>query len=334
MSKTKYIITLLSLSLLVACSDKSTEPEISNKDRFSFLADIPTELPEINYPEDNKPTDDRILLGKLLFEDVRLSRTDEISCASCHKSEFAFADNIPTNNGVEGREGTRNSISLMNVAHRTSLMREGGVPTLEMQALVPFQEHNEFDLNIVLAAEKLSSDTTYLQISQSAYGREFGPYVITRAISAFERTLIGGNSKFDKFLNDEAQLTTDEELGMQLFYSDSLACSSCHSGILFSSQDFANNGLYEEYSDLGKQRFTGQDSDNGVFVIPSLRNIANTAPYMHNGSLATLQEVIDNYANGGSEHRNKDERIKGFSLTQKEKEAIIAFLSTLTESVD
>jgi len=333
LSKNKYILLLI-LSLLLACSEKSTQPEISNKDRHSFLKDFPDKLPEIEYPEDNLPTEERVRLGKLLFEDVRLSRTNEISCASCHKTEYAFADNKPTTKGVEGGDGTRNSISIINVAHRTSLMREGGIPTLEMQALVPFQEHNEFDLNIVVAAEKLSSDTLYSKLSELAYNRVFDPYVITRAISAFERTLVGGNSKFDAYLNDKARLTSNEERGMELFFSDSLACSSCHSGILFTSQEFANNGLYEEYSDIGRQRLTGQDSDNGVFVIPSLRNVTRTAPYLYDGSIATLEEVIDHYAKGGLVHRNKNKKINGFAITKQQKESIIAFLNTLTESTD
>ncbi len=318
----------------MACEEDSTQPNANNKDRFSFLSDLPNTLPEVTHPADNQPTDDRIRLGKMLFEDVRLSRTDEISCASCHKTDFAFATNTPTNSGIEGRAGQRNSISLINVAFRTSLMREGGVPTLEMQALVPFQEHNEFDLNIVAAAEKLGKDTLYQKLANSAYGQEFNPFVLTRAISAYERTLIGGNSKFDAYINDKAHLTTEEELGMKLFFSDSLACSSCHSGILFSSQEFANNGIYDEYNDIGRQRFTGLDSDKGVFVIPSLRNIALTAPYMHDGSISSLVEVIDHYSNGGKDHRNKSSLINGFEITNSERKAIIAFLNTLTETVE
>lgn len=319
---------------MLACEEESTQPNANNKDRFSFLTDLPNTLPEVAHPADNQPTEERIRFGKMLFEDVRLSRTDEISCASCHKTDFAFADNKPTNPGVEGRAGLRNSISLINVAFRTSLMREGGVPTLEIQALVPFQEHNEFDLNIVAAAEKLGKDSFYQKLANSAYGQEFNPFVLSRAISAYERTLIGGNSKFDKFLNEQAHLTTEEELGMKLFFSDSLACSSCHSGILFSSQEFANNSIYEKYKDNGRQRFTGSDTDNGVFVIPSLRNVAKTAPYMHDGSISSLEEVIDHYSTGGKDHRNKSSLISGFEITNSERKAIISFLNTLTESVE
>lgn len=319
------------LLFLFSCSDeKVVEPDAETKE-YIFLDSIPRELPKVEYPEDNFPSEDRIRLGKLLFSDKRLSRTNEISCASCHKSEFAFADNTPTTKGVDGLDGTRNSISLMNVAYQKRLLREGGVPSLEMQVLVPFQEHNEFDLNIVAAAEKLSNDSLYQALSQVAYGRDLDPFVITRSISSFERTLIGGNSKFDEFLNNKATLTTDEERGMVLYFSDSLACASCHSGILFTSQEFANNGLYEEYTDSGRQRLTGLDTDNGVFKIPSLRNVALTAPYMHDGSIATLDGVIEHYASGGNQHRNKSKLINGFALTSTDKKAIIAFLNTLTE---
>lgn len=331
MLKIRLIYCVLLLLFLFSCSDeKLIEPDVETKE-YRFLDGIPRELPKVEYPEDNLPNEDRILLGKLLFADKRLSRTNEISCASCHKSEFAFADNTPTTKGVDGLDGTRNSISLMNVAFQKRLLREGGVPSLEMQVLVPFQEHNEFDLNIVAAAQKLSTDSLYQSLSQVAYGRDLDPFVITRAISAFERTLIGGNSKFDKYLNKKATLTTEEERGMVLFFSDSLACANCHSGILLTSQEFANNGLYEEYNDNGRKRLTGLDTDNGVFKIPSLRNIALTAPYMHDGSIVTLEAVLEHYASGGKPHRNKSELINGFAITNSDKKALIEFLNTLTE---
>ncbi|MEZ4725457.1 MAG: cytochrome c peroxidase [Candidatus Kapaibacterium sp.] len=331
MLKIRLIYCLPLLLFFFSCTDeKLIEPDVETK-RYRFLDSIPRELPKVEYPEDNLPNKDRIRLGKLLFEDKRLSRTNEISCSSCHKSEFAFADNTPTTKGVDGLDGTRNSISLMNIAFQKRFLREGGVPSLEMQVLVPFQEHNEFDLNIVAAAQKLSNDSLYQYLSQVAYGRVLDSYVITRSISSFERTLIGGNSKFDKYMNKKATLTTEEERGMVLFFSDSLACASCHSGILFTSQEFANNGLYEEYNDNGRQRLTGLDADNGVFKIPSLRNVALTAPYMHDGSIATLDVVLEHYASAGKPHRNKSKLINGFALTNSDKKAIIAFLNTLTE---
>lgn len=316
---------------MISCSNESENPINKSAINFSFLDDFPRELPAILYPEDNYPSEDRILLGRLLFEDKRLSRTNEISCASCHKSEFAFADNTPTSKGVDGLDGTRNSISLKNVAFQRKLLREGGVPTLEMQILVPFQEHNEFDLNILDAVEKLKNDSLYQALANQTYGRSLDAYVISRAIPAFERTLIGGDSKFDDFLNEKASLTTEEERGMILFFSDSLACSSCHSGILFTSQEFENNGLYQEYKDVGKQRLTGLDTDNGVFKIPSLRNVSKTAPYMHDGTIATLDAVLQHYISGGKPHRNKNQSIRGFTLTEEQKKAVIAFLKTLEE---
>ncbi len=334
MLKNKLKFSVLLLLFLFSCSDEKeiTKPDDETKE-YTYLDDFPRELPKVEYPEDNYPDEYRIKLGKLLFSDKRLSRTDEVSCASCHKSEFAFADSTPTTKGVEGLDGTRNSISLMNVAYQKRLLREGGVPTLEMQILVPFQEHNEFDLNILAAASKLSKDSIYQYLSQLAYKRDLDPFVITRSISAFERTLIGGNSKFDDYLNDKAKLTTEEERGMVLFFSDSLACASCHSGILFTSQEFANNGLYEIYKDNGKQRLTGLDSDNGVFKIPSLRNVIRTAPYMHDGSVETLEAVLEHYIRGGIPHRNKSKLINGFYITDSQKRDIIAFLNILTDEV-
>lgn len=314
--------------LLFSCDDES-----SNKiaDDYKFLDDFPQKLPDIEYPEDNFPSEERIELGRLLFNEKRLSRTNEISCASCHKAEHAFSDITPTSKGVDGIDGTRNSVSLMNVAYQENLLREGSVPTLEMQILVPFQEHNEFDLNILDAVEKLKDDSIYSMLSQEAYGRDFDSYVISRAISAYERTLIGGNSKFDAYLKDEAKLTDSEIRGMKLFFSDSLACSSCHSGVLFTSQGFANNGLYEQYEDLGRGRLTHLDSDIGVFKIPSLRNVSLTPPYMFDGSLNSLEDVINHYSKGGMKHPNKDKRINSFVLTKQERNDIIRFLITLDE---
>lgn len=323
----KYLPFILFM-LIIGCEEG--ELDGSMEKFFPFLDSFPRKFPKMEYPEDNYPTIKRIELGRLLFNDNRLSRTNQVSCASCHKSEYAFADFTSTSKGVDGLDGTRNSISLMNVAYQRRLLREGGIPTLEMQVLVPFEEHNEFDLNILEAVEKLKDDSVYSRLSQMAYQREFDSYVISRAISAYERTLIGGNSRFDLFLNEETNLSQSEERGMKLFFSDSLACSSCHSGILFTSQDFANNGLYKDYDDVGRNRLTQLDSDIGVFKIPSLRNVSLTAPYMHDGSLSTLEEVLEHYINGGA-HPNKNRSIKRFNLSDSERKDLLNFLFALEE---
>jgi len=297
-------------------------------------SDVPDHFPEINYPEDNAYSVSRFELGKALFFDAVLSKDNSLSCASCHKPHLAFSDNTPTSPGVEGRKGTRNSPSLANVAFLPYFTREGGVPTLEMQVLVPLQEHNEFDFNIVDAAERLMKSDKYITMSLAAYNRLPDAFVITRALACFERELISGNSRYDKYTfdGDKSAMTRDEVAGMNLFFSDKTQCSTCHSGFNFTDNSFANNGLYVDYADIGRMRLTGKQSDIGLFKVPTLRNISVTAPYMHDGSLNTLRKVIEHYNSGGNNHINKDNKIKTLGLNKREIEELLAFLNTLTDS--
>lgn len=290
-------------------------------------------IPEIVYPDDNTPTDVRIALGKKLFFDPILSEGNEISCASCHKPELAFADDRAVSPGIEGRLGERNSPSLVNVAYQNSLMREGGVPNLEMQALVPIADPFEMGSNILEAAERLQEISEYIDLSQQAYEREPDPFVITRSLAAYQRTLLSNESRYDQFKyeGDHRALTSLEVQGMNVFFSEKTQCSSCHSGFDFTNYEYANTGLYEEYEDEGRYRLTLEESDRSKFKVPSLRNVGLTAPYMHNGSMNTLSEVIDHYASGGKDHSNKSELITGFELDGTEKQALIAFLHSLTD---
>jgi cytochrome c peroxidase len=290
------------------------------------------QIPSINFPNDNVPDSLRIALGRKLFYDPALSVDSSISCGSCHKQEFAFTDGEPISLGVFGRRGIRNSMSLINVAHAPYLMREGGVPTLEMQVLVPIQEHNEFAFNILEIVERLNRIPDYVTHSLQAYDRVPDAFVITRAIAAFQRGINSFDSDFDKYLKSKSVDAISEEalLGMRLFYSDSLACGKCHQGILLTDFSFRNNGLYSEYPDIGKALLTGIPNDIGKFKVPSLRQIAHTAPYMHDGSIADLNGVIDHYTSGGKRHTNQDLLIKGFQLTLSEKNALISFLKSLS----
>ena len=316
----KWLLIFFTL-LFISC-----EKERANQNLF-FQLDIPPGFPYPVITEDNQLTYDSIELGKRLFYDPILSKDSTISCELCHKQELAFADNVAISAGVEGRLGFRNSMSLANMAYQDALMREGGVPTLEMQVLVPIQDHNEMDYNILSVAEKLNLDSTYINASLRAYNRNPDPFVITRALASFERTMLSGDSDYDRNLLNEK-----EENGKELFFSDELACSSCHSTFLFTNQGFENNGLYEVYEDSGKYRLTNLQEDIGKFKVPSLRNIEITAPYMHNGSISTLEEVIEHYASGGKNHFNKSELITGFNITDDEKDNLIKFLKSLTDN--
>lgn len=284
-------------------------------------------------PADNAFLAERVELGKALFFDPILSVDSSRSCASCHIPAYAFSDTLAFSLGVEDRVGTRNSPSLANVGYQVALLREGGVPTLEMQVLVPIQEHHEFATNILDVAKKVGEVPRYRDLAERAYGRTPDPFVITRAIAAFERTLISGNSRFDQwsYQGDWKALSPSAIRGLDLFQSDRLGCASCHSGFLFTDQSFANNGLYEEYADPGRYRLTGIESDRAVFKVPSLRNVEVTAPYMHDGSLKDLREVVLHYQHGIQDHPNKSPLLRTFQLTDRETDDLINFLKSLTD---
>ena len=316
----KALVRFLPLLCILSC-------EVDDQINTPFHLLVPKGFPEVNIPNDNQLTIERINLGKKLFYDPILSRDSSTSCNSCHLQEFAFTDAKKTSIGIAGRLGKRNAMSLANVAYANFLQRESGVPTLEMQVLVPIQEHNEMDFNIVAVAEKMNEDPNYRKLSYDAYGKLPDAFVITRAIAAFERTFLSGNSKYDT-----NQLSESEQRGMALFFSDSLACSSCHGTFLFTNQQPENNGLYEQYTDSGRYILTGLQEDIGRFKTPTLRNIELTSPYMHDGSVNSLEEVIAHYESGGMNHENQSAMLKGFTLTETEREELIEFLNSLTDT--
>ncbi|MCB9261875.1 MAG: cytochrome-c peroxidase [Flavobacteriales bacterium] len=263
----------------------------------------------------------------MLFYNVAFSNDSSISCAGCHKPELAFADNVAFSKGAFNRLGTRNTPSLGNVALHPYFTREGGVASLETQVLVPIQEHNEFDFNILEIVERLKRDTLIANMGFEAYNRPFDYYVLVRALATFERGLLSSNSDFDR-----NELTENQKAGMELFFSDKTNCSKCHSGFNFTNYAFANNGLYEKYADLGRKRLTGLQSDEALFKVASLRNVAITAPYMHDGSLPDLPSVINHYNSGGKPHENKSDLIKPLHLNETEKNQLVDFLKSLTDN--
>ncbi|MBK8485911.1 MAG: cytochrome-c peroxidase [Saprospiraceae bacterium] len=293
---------------------------------------VPLGFPNPSFPEDNLYSDSRFLLGRKLFYDPVLSLDSTVSCASCHKPEFAFTDQKKFSEGIQGRIGTRNAPSLGNVAYHPYLLREGGVPTLEMQVGVPIQEHQEFDHNILLIAEKLNLNSDYRNRSLEAYNRLPDAFVITRAIACFERTLLSGNSLYDYYLQGDTQALNGSAInGLKLFNSPELKCNQCHNGINFTNYSFSNNGLYENYLDQGRMRLTGKEEDRSLFKVPSLRNIEVTFPYMHDGSISNLEDLIDHYASGGKNNQQKNPLITGFYITPQQKKDLVMFLKSLTD---
>mgnify|MGYP001201552472 FL=1 len=302
-----------------------------NNNNHSYIA-IPIGFPIPEIPEDNKLNKERIHLGKKLFFDKILSRDSSISCASCHRPEYAFTDGLKKAVGIKNRSVTRNTPTLTNIVYNENFLRDGVNPSLEAQVLVPIHEKNEFDFHILLVAERLKKKPEYLDLFEKAYGGIPTPKLITKAIASYERTLISGNSRYDQYVyqNKKYALSSSELKGLNLF--NELYCVSCHSGFNFSNGEIVSNGLYEKYEDIGKMRVSLKEIDNGCFKVPTLRNIALTAPYMHDGSLQSLEEVIDHYMKGGNDHRNKHSFIKPFILSKTDRNNLVSFLKSLTDS--
>ena len=294
--------------------------------------EIPFGFPEFIVPKDNPLTEAKIELGKKLFFEKLLSRDSSISCASCHKPKYAFTDGLVKAKGIKDREVTRNTPTLTNIAYNTSFLRDGVNPSLEAQVIVPIHEKNEFDFHILLAAERLKKKKAYVDLSLAAFGEVPNPKVISNAIASYERTLISGNSRYDQFTfqKDSTALSNNELRGMHLFNKHN--CVSCHSGFNFTNGEVVNNGLCKDYKDIGKMRVTLDPKDKGAFKVPTLRNVAITAPYMHDGSIKSLEAVIDHYIRGGYDNPNKDKRVKGIKLSENDKQDLVAFLKSLTDS--
>lgn len=297
------------------------------------LLKIPQGFPEPFIPADNSITKYRIELGKALFFDTILSRDSTISCASCHIPEFAFTDRKPKGVGIRGQVVSRNTPTLTNVVYQEAFLWDGLNPSLEAQVNIPIHETNEFDFSILLVAERMKKNPYYVALSKAAYNCEPDPSVITKAIATYERTLISGNSSYDQFTyqNDSTALNSSQKRGKNLFFEE-LYCAGCHNGFNFTNGSLTNNGLYQHYADSGRMRLFGHEKDRAIFKVPTLRNIALTYPYMHDGSINSIEEVINHYASGGKPHPNKSKIITPFDISQEQKIDLIAFLNSLTDS--
>lgn len=316
---------------LVACRKPTDNDLVVVTEKYELR--VPEGFPMPDIPNDNPLTVEGIALGKKMFFDKRFSADQTISCASCHLSSAAFCDNSIVSTGVGGALGVRNSPTLANLAYGDHFFFEGGVPTLELQVLAPIHNPVEMDFKILDIIEILKQDEEMVELAKRAYDREIDSFVITRAIASYERTMISGNSRYDQYTyqGQENALTEEEKNGMELFFSDELKCAQCHVGFNFTNDGFYNIGLYEEYQDNGRERITHLEEDIGKFKVPTLRNVELTYPYMHDGSIATLEEVVDLLNTGGVDHPNKSEWITPLNLTEIEKGELVAFLKSLTD---
>lgn len=290
------------------------------------------EFPEVQYPDDNPLTDASINFGGSLFFETLMSRDRSVSCQSCHLLTQTFADHLPVGEGIDGRKVTRNTPSLFNIGFHPYFMKDGKFATLEEQVLGPISDHREFDLNPEEVERRIASIPMYQEMSQEAYGEPVSIEIIQKALANFQRALVSKNSSFDDFMKGGVDsISLSAKRGYDLFSSEELNCTACHNGFDFSDYSFQNNGLYKHYADSGRALITHAKEDIGKFKVPSLRNIALTYPYMHDGSVTSLKDVILNYAKGGSKHKNQSKEIRKFKITDSEIEDLIAFLESLTE---
>lgn len=312
---------------LASCKKYATD-NIKEENVSLFINDLPFWAPKPIIPEDNPLTIKKVELGKMLFQDKILSRNNDLSCSSCHNGNLAFAQNIALPIGDENAIGFRNSPSLINTVYNKNFFKDGGVKSLELQVLVPLETHFEFNLSTSEAVERLKNNEFYNSAFFQVFGNEPDVFGLTRAIAAYERTLVDFSTKYDKVIFEKTAYFTKEELkGFNLFQAN---CVSCHDGINFTNQQYYNTGFTENISDLGRFRITRDSSDIGKFKTPNLRNVATTFPYMHDGRINTLEEVIEHYSNGGEVDSKSELKPMNFSAEQKNQ--LIAFLKTLTST--
>lgn len=295
-------------------------------------------------PRDNPLLEERVALGRRLFHEPLLSRTGALSCASCHEAAPGFSDPRRYSPGVDGQAGMRQAMPLFNLAWKQTFFWDGRAPSLREQARMPIKDHREMDEKLERVVEKLAARADYPALFGRAFdSREITPERIGLALENYLLTLVSDDSKFDRAMKGAEAFTEDEQRGFELFFTEyeprmgsrGADCFHCHGGALFSDHQFHNNGLGDPH-DEGLFKVTGKDPDKGKFATPSLRNVAVTAPYMHDGRMATLEEVVDYYAGGLKRSPGLDPNLAkhpagGLPLTADDKHALVAFLKTLTD---
>ena len=302
----------------------------------------PLGLPPVPIPADNPPTAQAIALGRRLYFEKRLSSDNTFSCGSCHSPYIRFSDGLDVASGVGAQKGTRNTPTVLNAAYRLTQFWDGRAASLEQQAGFPIANAKEMNLPHEVVVTKLSADPSY----QAEFAKVFGLGPITmdklqKAIASFERTLLSGNAPFDRYQygGDKSALSAAAVRGLTIFSDPQRGnCAACHTRserfALFTDDQFHNLGTgmdaSGELKDVGRFTQTKIEAQRGAFRTPSLRNVAQTAPYLHDGSLKTLAEVIDFYVGGGNSNPQLDPAIKPLKLSAQDRTDLIAFLEALT----
>lgn len=312
--------------------------------RFSMSATFP--MPAL--PRDNPLIEERVRLGRRLFHEAALSADRSISCSSCHVPESGFSDSRRFSLGVQGRPGTRQSMALVNLAWKREFFWDGRAGSLRQQVLMPIQDPNEMAETLDSVVAKLSAQPEYPPLFAQAFGTpRIDAERIALALEQYVLTLTHHRSRFDLSLQGKATLSEQERRGLELFMTENeprmgqrgADCFHCHGGPLFTDHQFHDNGLDLAPADPGRAQVTGRASDRGKFVTPTLRDIARTAPYMHDGRFRTLEEVVRHYSEGVQTSPNLDPNLAkhppgGLHLSPEDQAALVSFLKTLSEPTD
>jgi len=295
---------------------------------FAEDAKPPRGLGAVPVPKDNPQSAEKVELGKQLYFDKRLSGDNAVACASCHDPKKGWSNADKTAEGFGGQRGGRSAPTVINSAYQAFQFWDGRAKSLEQQALGPIANPIEMNLPIEKAVEKIGSIKGYQEQFQKVFGEPVTAVNLGKAIAAFERTILSGDAPYDRVrAGDESALSSQAREGMQLFFGKA-NCSSCHSGPNFTDNGFHNIGVSfgSEKPDMGRFEISKLAGDKGSFKTPTLREIAKTGPYMHDGSLATLEEVVEYYDKGGTGNEFLDEELFPLKLNVDQKAALVAFL--------
>lgn len=299
-------------------------------------------LPVIFWPEDNPYSAAKAELGRLLYFDTRLSSDNTVSCASCHAPASAFTDNLAVSLGIGKQKGGRSAPTVINRAFTTLQFWDGRAGSLEEQAQGPLANPLEMtaDVEAELAHKSVTRRIRDIPGYEALFAAAFGEGEVTidhvaRAIATFERCILSGNAPYDRFQAGDASALTEEQVRGKALFTGKAACDACHLGFNFSEESFVNIGIgYDAatgtFKDEGRAMITGETSDTGAFKTPTLREVEHTAPYMHDGSLQALEEVVAHYNKGGNPNPHLDQRIKPLNLTEREQRDLVAFLKALS----
>lgn len=290
---------------------------------LTFAAE-PAGLPPVVHPKDNPSTPEKIALGMQLYFDGRLSADDKVSCATCHDPTKGYSNGEQFATGVEGKKGGRNSPTVINSAYHQFQFWDGRAKSLEEQALGPIQNPIEMNMKLEDVVAKLNKIEGYKKQFQQVFKTDVTSDGIAKAIACYERTVLCGDAPYDRFkAGDKSALTEAAQRGMTLFFGKA-RCSSCHSGPNFTDNAFHNIGVAG--TDDGRSAISKTTGDKGAFKTPTLRDIAKSGPYMHDGSQKTLEDVVDHYIKGGTPHPQLDEEMYALKLSKEERADLLTFL--------